>query len=139
MLDDTAMSRRSEDTGAVSEMGPVGEARRVARRLRRVSSVVYPDHHHERAPLSSEAASALIEGLRSLLTVTYVPLDGVVAVLDTTSSAWTLHLDADSPAEDHCWAMIDVVEVLRLGPQAAEHATRTIALRGGAEPSVGPP
>jgi hypothetical protein len=72
--------------------------------------------------LSSEAASVLVEGLRSILTVTYVPLDGVVAVLDTTTAEWALHLDADSPAEDHCWAMIEVLDVLRRGPHAAGHA-----------------
>jgi hypothetical protein len=75
--------------------------------------------------VSAEAALALVEGLRSVLTVTYVPLHGVVAVLDTTTSVWTLHLDPDSPAEDQCWAMVDVLEVLRFGPDAARHATRS--------------
>jgi hypothetical protein len=129
MLEDTAPSRRWEGTGAASEARAVGEARRVARRLRRVSSVVSPNPYQERPPLSAEAVLVLVEGLRSLLTVTYVPLDGVVAVLDTTASVWSLHLDIDSPDEDHCWAMIDVLEVLRLGPHAAEHATSAMPLR----------
>jgi hypothetical protein len=51
-----------------------------------------------------------------------VPLDGVVAVLDTTTAEWALHLDADSPAEDHCWVMIEVLDVLRRGPHTAGHA-----------------
>ena len=71
----------------------------------------------------------LVEGLRSMLTVTYVPLDGVVGALDTTTSEWALHLDSGSPAEDHCWVMIDVLEVLRLGPDAAEHATSSLPRR----------
>lgn len=75
--------------------------------------------------LGPAAAAVLVEGLRSMLTVTYVPLDGVVAVLDTTTAEWALHLDADSPVEDHCWAMIEVLDVLRRGPHAAEHALRT--------------
>lgn len=71
---------------------------------------------------------ALVKGLRSVLTVAYVPLHGVVAIMDTTAPVWALHLDSNSPTEDHCWAMIDVLKVLRLGPHAAEHATRP---RGG--------
>ncbi|HSK58669.1 MAG TPA: hypothetical protein VK935_06410 [Actinomycetospora sp.] len=74
-------------------------------------------------------APTLVEGLRSILTVTYVPLAGLVAVLDTTSPEWSLHLDSDSPTEDHCWAMIDVLEVLRLGPAAAPHVTRAVPRR----------
>jgi hypothetical protein len=71
---------------------------------------------------SSAAAQALVEGLRSMLTVTYAPLTANVAQLDTTSAVWLLELDSGSPPEDQCWAMIDVLLVLSLGPQKAEFA-----------------
>ena len=53
----------------------------------------------------SASAHVLVDGLRSVLTVSYVPLTDLVAVLDTTSPAWVLSLDSGSSAEDHCWAM----------------------------------
>jgi hypothetical protein len=71
---------------------------------------------------SSIAAHAMIEGLRSMITVTYAPLTGNVAQLDTTTPVWRLELDSDSPPEDQCWAMIDVLLVLSLGAQRAEFA-----------------
>jgi hypothetical protein len=71
---------------------------------------------------SSAAARALVEGLRTIITVTYAPLTGNVAQLDTTTAEWLLELDTGSPPEDHCWAMIDVLLVLSCGPQRAEFA-----------------
>jgi hypothetical protein len=75
--------------------------------------------------LDQDVASVLVEGLRAVLMVTFVPLDGVVAVLDTTAAPWALHLDADSPAEDHCWVMIEVLDVLRRGPHPTGAPPRT--------------
>jgi hypothetical protein len=77
----------------------------------------------ELAPPGSAAALLLIDDLRAVLTVTYVPLADTVAVLDTTTSSWFLDLDSNSSVEDHCWAMTDVLRVLNGGAPAAEHAT----------------
>ena len=123
-----ATPRGSAEDGPGSGLRATGRARQVARGLRRASSFASADPRG-RVLLGPEAALALVEGLRSILTVTYVPLNGLVAVLDTTTSVWTLHLDSDSPPEDHCWAMIDVLEVLRLGPDAAQHGTRSLPAR----------
>lgn len=46
------------------------------------------------------------------LTVTYTPLQDAVAVLDTSDSDWVMHLDVDSPAEDHIWALLEAVAIL---------------------------
>ncbi len=70
----------------------------------------------------SASALVLVEGLRSVLAVSYVPLSGLVAVLDTTAPAWVLSLDSGSSAEDQCWALLDVLKVLTLGVNAAEWA-----------------
>jgi hypothetical protein len=78
------------------------------------------------------AADALVGGLRTILSVTYVPLIDSVARLDTTTPTWILYLDSDSPVEDHCWAMIDVLKVLTLGVGAAasaRHAPRLALVR----------
>lgn len=65
------------------------------------------------------AADALVRGLRRMFVVTYTPLPLVVARLDTSQEAWVLYLDSDSPPEDHCWAMEDLLRVLILGGGAA--------------------
>lgn len=78
---------------------------------------------------TSRAALVLITGLRTILTVTYVPLAANVALLDTTTSAWLLELDAHSSEEDHRVAMIDVFKVLSFGAQAAEFAVPSLQLR----------
>jgi hypothetical protein len=77
----------------------------------------------------SAAALKLVEGLRALLTVTYVPLGVSVARLDTTTPAWLLELDSDSSAEDQCWAMIDVLRVMGRGAPAARFAMTSRWLR----------
>lgn len=120
--------RGSTGDGSGSGLRTRGRARQVARDLRRASSIASAGPRG-RVLLSPEATLALVEGLRSVLTVTYVPLSGLVAVLDTTTSVWALHLDSDSPPEDHCWAMIDVLEVLSRGPDAAQHGTRALPPR----------
>ena len=76
----------------------------------------------------SASALVLVEGLRSVLAVSYVPLTGLVAVLDTTAPAWVLSLDSGSSAEDQCWALLDVLKVLTLGVDAAEWARSVPAL-----------
>jgi len=79
-------------------------------------------------PHCSASALVLVEGLRAVLAVSYVPLTGLVAVLDTTAPAWVLSLDSGSSAEDQCWALIDVLKVLALGVNAAEWARSRPAL-----------
>ncbi len=78
---------------------------------------------------SSAVALALIEGLNSMLTVTYVPLRGNVARLDTTNPVWVLEVDSESSPEDQCWALIDVLRVLSCGAQAAQFARASPRLR----------
>lgn len=73
-------------------------------------------------PSSAAAALVLVTGLRTMLTVAYVPLVGNVAQLDTTTPSWLLELDCGSSTEDHCWAMIDVLRVLSFGAEAAQFA-----------------
>jgi hypothetical protein len=78
---------------------------------------------------SGAAEIVLVRGLRAVLTVTYVPLVGNVALLDTTSAVWILELDTGSSAQDHCWAMIDVLRILSFGAPAAQSATASPRLR----------
>ncbi len=78
---------------------------------------------------SSAAALALVERLNSMLTVTYVPLRGNVARLDTTTPAWLLEVDSDSSTEDQWWALIDVLRVLSSGADAAQYAQASPPLR----------
>lgn len=99
----------------------------MARRLHAVSSA--GPEAPETGSLGAEAASVLVEGLRSMVTVTSVPLGGVVAVLDTRAEAWVLYLDTDSPVEDRCWAMVEVLDVLRRGPEASRHASQAPPVR----------
>jgi hypothetical protein len=74
-------------------------------------------------------ALALLRSLRVLLTVTVRPLAHVVARLDTTSTPWVLDLDSDSSDQDQCWAMVDVLRVLTLGPPSARSAVPVPLLR----------
>ncbi len=77
----------------------------------------------------SAAALVLAAGLRTMLTVSFVPLGGNVALLDTTTPAWLLEVDSGSSAEDQCWAMLDVLRVVSFGAQAAEFAQAAPRLR----------
>lgn len=71
----------------------------------------------------------LVTALRTMLTVTYLPLATNIARLDTTTSAWLLELDSDSSAEDQCVAMIDVLKIMNSGVPAAEFAVPAPRLR----------
>jgi hypothetical protein len=89
---------------------------------------------HEGFPLlmnvrSSAAARVLLTSLRCVLTVSFVPLGGNVARLDTSTEHWLLELDSGSSADDHCWAMIDVLRILSFGVEGAEFARQTPRLR----------
>ena len=77
----------------------------------------------------SASARVLVDSLRTVLAVSYVPLTDLVAVLDTTTPAWVLSLDSGSSAEDHCWALVDVLRVLASGVDAAESARPAPRLR----------
>jgi len=75
------------------------------------------------------AERVLVHGLRAVLTVSYAPLADDVALLDTTADTWTLELDTGSSAEDHCWAMLDLLKILSFGVHAADFATPSPSLR----------
>jgi hypothetical protein len=77
----------------------------------------------------SASARELVDGLRTVIAVSYVPLTDLVAVLDTTMPAWVLSLDSGSSAEDHCWALFDVLRILTSGVDAAESARSVPRLR----------
>ena len=93
------------------------------------SSAALPHRAISMAISSSAAANVLVSGLRNLLHVVYTPMHDTVASLDTSPQKWVLHLDSDSPAEDHCWAMFDVLRILILGAQEAEWAIPAPRLR----------
>lgn len=78
---------------------------------------------------SSAAARVLLTSLRTVLTVSFAPLGGNVAQLDTTTADWLLELDSGSSADDHCWAMIDVLRILSDGVGAATSAQEAPRLR----------
>ncbi len=80
-------------------------------------------------PVNSPAtADALVSGLGGILTVTYMPLAYVVGRLDTSDRTWVLYLDSESPPEDHCWVMLDVLNILVFGVEAATSATPGLRL-----------
>lgn len=78
---------------------------------------------------SSAAAQVMAYGLCRLVEVVYTPMPDVVARLDPADHGWVLTLDSDSPPEDHCWAMVDVLKLLTLGPSATEWAVPAARLR----------
>jgi len=59
----------------------------------------------------------------------YLSMPHTVARLDTTGPEWVLYFDTDSPAEDHCWALLDVLRIVTLGPHAAPSTTPPPTLR----------
>jgi hypothetical protein len=87
----------------------------------------------------SASERVLVEGLRSVLAVSYVPLTGLVAVLDTTTSAWVLSLDSASSADDHCWALLDVLRFCPRAwrPPSRPGACRPVRSRSRVEPLLG--
>jgi hypothetical protein len=56
----------------------------------------------------------------STLRVVYIPLRNAVAILDTSGPDRVLHLDSDSPPEDHIWALLEALEIVT---QSADTAT----------------
>lgn len=78
---------------------------------------------------SPAAADVLVGELQSMLRIVYTPLSDVVARLDTTGRQWVLFLDSDSPTEDQCWAMLDVLRVLVQGSGATAWAIPAPRLR----------
>lgn len=73
-------------------------------------------------PTTSADVQALVAGLRSEIRVVFTPLPDVVARLDTTGPVKVLHLDSDSPPEDHRWALWEVLRFLALGLGAEDAA-----------------
>lgn len=65
-------------------------------------------------------ASGLAQGLADVLTVDYQPLGDTVARFDHHSMH--LVLDRDSPAGDHCWAMLQVIHLLAFGDRVGTDA-----------------
>jgi hypothetical protein len=74
---------------------------------------------------SPAAAEVLASGLSTMLDIVRTPLCDAVARLDTSVERWVLYLDSDSPAEDHCWAMLGVLDVLVLGVHAVTDTAPT--------------
>lgn len=68
-----------------------------------------------------EVVRELVDRIPASITVSFTPLEGVVARLDTSGATWVLLLDSRSPVPDLCWALRDVLDVLRRGPQAAQY------------------
>ncbi len=68
------------------------------------------------------AAEVLASGLSYMLQVVHTPMPDTVARLDTSCDRWVLYLDSDSPPEDLCWAMLDVLNVLLHGRHATTSA-----------------
>jgi hypothetical protein len=70
---------------------------------------------------TSADVEALIAGLEGALDVVFAPMPDVVARLDTRGPVGVLHLDSDSPPEDHRWALWEALRFLALGlgPTAA--------------------
>lgn len=71
---------------------------------------------------TSADVQALVAGLRGAIRVVFTPLPDVVARLDTTGPVKVLHLDSDSPPEDHRWALWEVLRFLALGLGAGDAA-----------------
>jgi hypothetical protein len=70
---------------------------------------------------SLAAAEVLAGGLGYVLHVVHTPMPDTVARLDTSREKWVLYLDSDSPPEDLCWAMMDVLDVLVDGRYTSAH------------------
>lgn len=78
---------------------------------------------------SPAAVEVLVSGLSHMFHVVNTPMPDTVARLDTSREEWVLYLDSDSPPEDLCWAMLDVLHVLVHGPCAALDARPVTHLR----------
>jgi len=80
-------------------------------------------------PTTSADVRALVASLEDAVHVVFTPMPDVVARLETGGPVKVLYLDRDSPPEDHCWALGEVLRVLALGPGAATAAVRVPRLR----------
>lgn len=78
---------------------------------------------------TSADVQALITSLESRIQVVFTPMADVVARLDTSGRTRVLYLDCDSPPEDHCWAIWEVLRFLALGPGAAGAAVPAPRMR----------
>ncbi|MDT7704883.1 MAG: hypothetical protein QOG20_490 [Pseudonocardiales bacterium] len=78
---------------------------------------------------SPAAAEVLAGGLSHMLHVVHISMPDTVARLDTSRERWVLYLDSDSPPEDLCWAMLDVLSVLVHGRYATAYARPVTYLR----------
>lgn len=70
------------------------------------------------------AVRSLLVELRALIDVRYTAMPDLVARLDMEQDGWVLHLDPDSPPEDLCWAMLDVLGLLT-GPSSGVRRAAT--------------
>ncbi|GAA3221243.1 hypothetical protein GCM10017691_06140 [Pseudonocardia petroleophila] len=61
---------------------------------------------------TSAAAEELVEGVRTLADIVYVPMRDSVARMEWTDRGWVLYIDTDSSHEDRCWAMAGVLRLL---------------------------
>lgn len=64
---------------------------------------------------TSAAAEELVDGVRTLADVVYLPMQDSVARMEWTEHGWVLYVDVDSPPEDRCWAMSGVLRLLASG------------------------
>lgn len=78
---------------------------------------------------SPAAAEVLASGLSCMFHVVHTPMPETVARLDTSRERWVLYLDSESPPEDLCWAMLDVLGVLVHGRYATMDARPVARLR----------
>lgn len=79
-------------------------------------------------PRSPLAAVALEEGLAVLADVRHARLDGDVARL-TLGRRPTVWVNLDSTPDARCWALLDVLRALVLGPEYALDARNVRHLR----------
>lgn len=66
---------------------------------------------------TSAAAEELVDGVRTLAEVVYLPMRDSVARMEATERGWVLYVDTDSSDEDRCWAMAGVLRLLADGPR----------------------
>lgn len=80
-------------------------------------------------PTTTADVQALVSRVRGAIRVVLTPMPDVVARLDTTGRVKVVYLDCDSPPEDQCWALREVIRVLALGPAASGAAVPAPRMR----------
>jgi hypothetical protein len=80
-------------------------------------------------PTTSADVQALVTSLESAVHVVFTPMPDLVARLETGGPVPVLHLDRDSPPEDHRWALWEVLRFLALGLAATDAAVAVPRLR----------